>query len=95
MSERRNAAARLLLQQMKKSLNPSQDLAELALDATLHAVELERQNELLRKRMPPLAREQADRDIKKAKILSELAAVDDLWGAEKIVKGWTRLGGGE
>lgn len=95
MSKKRDAAARLLLSQMKKSLNPSQDLAELALDATLHAVEVERENEMLRKNMTPREREEADRKIKKAKILNDLTAGGDLWGAQAVVDRWTTLGGGE
>ena len=93
MSTRKKEAAKLLMAEMKKSLNPSQALTDLAIDATLKAVELERENEQLRKNMSPEEREEADRTIKKAKILEDLAGDGDIWGAQKIVKGWTTLGG--
>ena len=95
MSTRKKEAAKLLIAEMKKSLHPSQALTELAIDATLHAVELERQNEVLRKNMTQSEREEADRRIKKERILDDLAEGGDIWGAQKVVDGWNTLGGDE
>lgn len=96
MSAKKNAAARLLMAELKKSLNPAQDVAELAVDATLRAVELEREVETLRKNMNPRDREEADRKIKKQRILQDLTDSNtDLWGAKKVVDRWNTLGGGE
>jgi hypothetical protein len=95
MSEKRNAAARLLMQEMRKSLNPAKDVTELAIDATLRAVELERELEIVRKNMNPRDREEADRKVRKQKILEDISEAGDIWGARKLVASWNTLGGGE
>ena len=94
MSIRRKQAAELLLREMKKSLNPPQDLFDLAVDASVHAVEVQREADAFRKQLTPRQREEAERQVKKQRILDAFAG-QDLFGARRIVDRWTTLGGEE